>query len=68
MNEQCILIAKGITDFPMASERLVGFIDLWWVVHDGGILMLVAFLLKQHKVGNIPKVVADHSHKNIPHF
>nr|CDJ81304.1 unnamed protein product [Haemonchus contortus] len=25
-------------------------IDIWWVVMDGGILMLIAYLLKQHKV------------------
>ena len=27
-----------------------GNIDVWWVVHDGGLLMLLPFLLKQHKV------------------
>ncbi|XP_075244994.1 solute carrier family 12 member 7-like isoform X4 [Convolutriloba macropyga] len=25
-------------------------IDIWWIVHDGGILMLLGFLLRQHKV------------------
>ncbi|XGW13285.1 hypothetical protein V3C99_013709 [Haemonchus contortus] len=49
-NENCLLVAKGITDFPDANERLTGCIDIWWVVMDGGILMLIAYLLKQHKV------------------
>ena len=26
-----------------------GYIDIWWIVHDGGLLMLLPFLLKQHK-------------------
>ncbi|VDO60920.1 unnamed protein product [Heligmosomoides polygyrus] len=49
-NENCVLVAKGITEFPDANDRLIGYIDIWWVVMDGGILMLIAYLLKQHKV------------------
>ncbi|KAK6732608.1 hypothetical protein RB195_016771 [Necator americanus] len=49
-NDNCLLVAKGITDFPDANDRLIGYIDIWWVVVDGGILMLIAYLLKQHKV------------------
>lgn len=26
-----------------------GNIDVWWIVHDGGLLMLLPFLLKQHR-------------------
>lgn len=26
-----------------------GTLDVWWVVHDGGMLMLLPFLLQQHK-------------------
>lgn len=26
-----------------------GKIDVWWVVHDGGLLLLLSFLLKQHR-------------------
>jgi Solute carrier family 12 len=26
-----------------------GTIDIWWIVHDGGLLMLLPFLLKQHR-------------------
>ncbi|CAI5441879.1 unnamed protein product [Caenorhabditis angaria] len=49
-NDNCLIVTKGITDFPEHSERLTGFIDIWWIVQDGGILMLIAYLLKQHKV------------------
>ena len=27
-----------------------GTIDVWWIVHDGGLLTLLPYLLKQHKV------------------
>ncbi|VDK43063.1 unnamed protein product [Anisakis simplex] len=50
VNDECIMITKGITDFPQSTSRLSGFIDIWWISHDGGILMLIAFLLRQHKV------------------
>uniref|UniRef100_A0A3Q1J0V8 Solute carrier family 12 member 7b n=1 Tax=Anabas testudineus TaxID=64144 RepID=A0A3Q1J0V8_ANATE len=37
--------------FPTNQDRLgEGTIDVWWVVHDGGMLMLLPFLLRQHKV------------------
>ncbi|KAM3719126.1 Potassium/chloride cotransporter [Dirofilaria immitis] len=50
-NDECIMLAKGITAFPSTSSgRLTGFIDIWWILHDGDLLMLTAFLLKQHKV------------------
>uniref|UniRef100_A0A0K0D1M4 AA_permease domain-containing protein n=1 Tax=Angiostrongylus cantonensis TaxID=6313 RepID=A0A0K0D1M4_ANGCA len=49
-NDYCMLVVKGITDFPDSNNRLTGYIDIWWIVMDGGILMLIAYLLKQHKV------------------
>lgn len=30
--------------------RLTGTIDVWWVVHDGGVLLLIPYLLTLHKV------------------
>ncbi|KAM4708757.1 solute carrier family 12 member 6 isoform 1-T2 [Discoglossus pictus] len=48
---QALLVAKNISLFPGSREPLAeGHIDVWWVVHDGGMLMLLPFLLKQHKV------------------
>ncbi|RZB40153.1 solute carrier family 12 member 4 [Asbolus verrucosus] len=44
-----LLVPKGINFFPDSRERVVGNIDIWWIVHDGGLLMLLPFLLKQHR-------------------
>ncbi|KAK7863464.1 hypothetical protein R5R35_010501 [Gryllus longicercus] len=44
-----LLVPKGINFFPDSSEKVVGNIDIWWIVHDGGLLMLLPFLLKQHR-------------------
>lgn len=31
------------------NVQIKGYIDIWWIVHDGGLLMLLPFLLKQHR-------------------
>ncbi|NWI05225.1 S12A5 protein, partial [Tichodroma muraria] len=46
-----LLVAKNVAMFPGNQERFSeGHIDVWWIVHDGGMLMLLPFLLRQHKV------------------
>ncbi|XP_044278282.1 solute carrier family 12 member 6 isoform X2 [Varanus komodoensis] len=46
-----LLVAKNVAFFPGNAEPFSeGNIDVWWIVHDGGMLMLLPFLLKQHKV------------------
>ncbi|KAM6949417.1 solute carrier family 12 member 6 [Aplochiton taeniatus] len=46
-----LLVPKNISLFPGNSEPCTeGYIDVWWIVHDGGMLMLLPFLLRQHKV------------------
>ncbi|XP_066579027.1 solute carrier family 12 member 6 isoform X2 [Amia ocellicauda] len=46
-----LLVPKNISLFPSNSEPCAeGSIDVWWIVHDGGMLMLLPFLLRQHKV------------------
>uniref|UniRef100_A0A8C0GSI1 Solute carrier family 12 member 6 n=1 Tax=Chelonoidis abingdonii TaxID=106734 RepID=A0A8C0GSI1_CHEAB len=46
-----LLVAKNVAFYPGNAEPfLEGNIDVWWIVHDGGMLMLLPFLLKQHKV------------------
>ncbi|KAL4635113.1 solute carrier family 12 member 7-like isoform X2 [Arapaima gigas] len=48
---QALLVAKNVDNFPTNQDRLAeGTIDVWWIVHDGGLLMLLPFLLRQHKV------------------
>ncbi|XP_068854656.1 solute carrier family 12 member 7-like [Aphelocoma coerulescens] len=49
--QQALLVAKNIDLFPTNQERFTeGNTDVWWIVHDGGMLMLLPFLLRQHKV------------------
>lgn len=45
-----MLVMKGHDQFPTNVDRVTGHIDIWWIVHDGGLLMLLPFLLRQHKV------------------
>lgn len=46
-----LLVPKNISLFPSNTEPCTeGYIDVWWIVHDGGMLMLLPFLLRQHKV------------------
>ncbi|XP_016352189.1 solute carrier family 12 member 5-like [Sinocyclocheilus anshuiensis] len=48
---KALLVPKNISAFPSNGERFTeGQIDVWWIVHDGGMLMLLPFLLRQHKV------------------
>lgn len=44
-----VLVPKHVSSFPAQGERLNGTIDIYWVVHDGGLLMLIPFLLIKHK-------------------
>ncbi len=55
------LICKGLNLFPNNYERVHGrcalnqvltvcSIDVWWIVEDGQLLLLIAYLLKQHAV------------------
>ncbi|XP_029464439.1 solute carrier family 12 member 4 isoform X2 [Rhinatrema bivittatum] len=46
-----LMVPKNVSFYPSNHERYnEGNIDVWWIVHDGGMLMLLPFLLKQHKV------------------
>uniref|UniRef100_A0A671XFG8 Solute carrier family 12 member 5b n=1 Tax=Sparus aurata TaxID=8175 RepID=A0A671XFG8_SPAAU len=46
-----LLVPKNIAAYPSNGERFTeGHIDVWWIVHDGGMLMLLPFLLRQNKV------------------
>ncbi|XP_017090295.1 solute carrier family 12 member 4 isoform X2 [Drosophila bipectinata] len=44
-----LLVPKGINFYPESNHKIGGNIDIWWIVHDGGLLMLLPFLLKQHR-------------------
>jgi len=40
-NKMALIVPKGISFFPESTEKISGFIDVWWIVHDGGLLMLL---------------------------
>uniref|UniRef100_A0AC34QJS4 Uncharacterized protein n=1 Tax=Panagrolaimus sp. JU765 TaxID=591449 RepID=A0AC34QJS4_9BILA len=44
-----ILVPKNVQSYPYSNEKVSGTLDVWWVVHDGGLLMLLPFLMKKHK-------------------
>eukprot|EP00123_Amoebidium_parasiticum_P011961 comp21026_c0_seq1/m.28237 comp21026_c0_seq1/g.28237 ORF comp21026_c0_seq1/g.28237 comp21026_c0_seq1/m.28237 type:complete len:1182 (-) comp21026_c0_seq1:729-4274(-) len=46
---KAMLFAKGLDTFPAASFKAQGYLDIWWVVQEGGLLLLVGHLLKQHR-------------------
>uniref|UniRef100_F1KS71 Sodium/chloride cotransporter 3 n=2 Tax=Ascaris TaxID=6251 RepID=F1KS71_ASCSU len=48
--DMCLLVAKGIIDFPVPQDRLAGYVDVYWIVQDGGLCILISYLLQQHKV------------------
>jgi len=50
LGESALLVPRSIDVFPDNNARLEGYIDVWWIVHDGGMMILILFLLRQHKV------------------
>lgn len=46
--EKSVLAVKGVTHMP--SQPVVGTIDVWWMIHDGGFLILLCWLLVQHEI------------------
>jgi solute carrier family 12 (potassium/chloride transporter), member 4/6 len=45
-----MIVPKNIDSFPDNKAIQQGTIDIWWIIHDGGLLFLIAFLLKRHKI------------------
>eukprot|EP01041_Mallomonas_annulata_P001126 gene1126-2186_t len=48
--KKALVVVKGTAYLPDRQEKLTGTIDVWWVVHDGGLLLLIPYLLSLHKV------------------
>jgi potassium/chloride transporter 4/5/6 len=44
-----VIVPKGIQFYPGSADKLSGTIDIWWIVHDGGLLVLLPFLLQRHR-------------------
>lgn len=49
-SKKALIVVKGAGRLPDNNARLDGFIDIYWVVHDGGLLLLIPYLLSLNKV------------------
>lgn len=47
---KALIIFKGDETYPRLTKVANAFIDIWWVVHDGGLLLLLPYLLSRNKV------------------
>eukprot|EP00920_Eleutheroschizon_duboscqi_P005241 GHVT01012074.1.p1 GENE.GHVT01012074.1~~GHVT01012074.1.p1 ORF type:complete len:758 (-),score=40.98 GHVT01012074.1:237-2510(-) len=45
-----LIKTRDDTCMPSRREKMRGTIDIWWIVSDGGLLLLLPVLLTQHKV------------------
>lgn len=41
------MVPKYESATPSAADPAKNAIDVWWIMHDGGMLILIAFLLRQ---------------------
>ena len=48
-HKKSAVFVKGVDSFPSSKELQTGAIDVWWIVHEGGFLMLLAVLLRKSK-------------------
>jgi len=45
---KAVLAVKGLQSIP--TEIVHGTIDIWWMIHDGGFLILLSWFLSQHRI------------------
>ncbi|KJE93459.1 solute carrier family 12 [Capsaspora owczarzaki ATCC 30864] len=48
--DKAMLILTGLSAFPGIDDQMTGTIDIWWIVQEGGLLLLIGHLLAKHKV------------------
>eukprot|EP00545_Synedropsis_sp_CCMP1620_P004676 CAMPEP_0119018298 /NCGR_PEP_ID=MMETSP1176-20130426/18998_1 /TAXON_ID=265551 /ORGANISM="Synedropsis recta cf, Strain CCMP1620" /LENGTH=848 /DNA_ID=CAMNT_0006972259 /DNA_START=261 /DNA_END=2807 /DNA_ORIENTATION=- len=53
--KKALILFKGASGYPPSKEHHItnqptSSIDVWWVVHDGGLLLLLPYLLSQTEV------------------
>eukprot|EP00124_Ichthyophonus_hoferi_P001869 Ihof_evm9s110 gene=Ihof_evmTU9s110 len=46
---KAMLFIKGLDTLPDVNTKSSGYIDIWWVVQEGGLLLLLGHLLSQHR-------------------
>ena len=48
---KAIIVAKTLDDFiQLEGKKMTGNIDLWWIINDGGLMLLLAHFLMQHRI------------------
>jgi len=47
---KAVFVVKGTEGFPGNNHRMSGTIDIWLLMHDGGIVLLLSYLLQRHRV------------------
>ncbi|CAK8993144.1 Cation-chloride cotransporter 1 (OsCCC1) (Potassium-chloride cotransporter 1) [Durusdinium trenchii] len=48
--QKALIVTKGEKQFPVHPLSRGTTIDVWWLLHDGDMLVLLPFLLQRHKV------------------
>lgn len=44
------VVPKLDTAWPVEKKGTNRTIDIWWIIHDGGLIILISWLLKQNNV------------------
>mmetsp|Transcript_52564 Transcript_52564/g.115284 ORF Transcript_52564/g.115284 Transcript_52564/m.115284 type:complete len:911 (+) Transcript_52564:19-2751(+) len=47
---KAVIIAKEGHSFPKSGKTMTAPIDIWWLTSDGGLLLILPFLLQKHQV------------------
>ena len=48
---KAIIVAKTLDAFStLGGRKMKGNIDLWWIINDGGLMLLLAHFLMQHRI------------------
>ena len=49
VRQLAVIVPKGVETFPTEQVPAESTIDVYWVLHDGGMMILLGYLLQQHK-------------------
>ncbi|EDQ91239.1 uncharacterized protein MONBRDRAFT_6305 [Monosiga brevicollis MX1] len=50
LQQHAIIVPKNLHLFPTMEEKQAGTIDVWWILHEGGLLLLLGYLLQHDPV------------------
>ena len=56
--KKALILVKGAFKLPHSDSVSAGYLDVWWVIHDGGLLLLIPHLLTLHRVCHIYSSIA----------